>query len=196
MKLAYEHNPVLTGIDVMLVRSLIMYPLYYITAKCMGVNLINIKWRYVKILIFRCFAGAIGMTMLFMSIKILPTSIAFLIFNLNPLFVTILSFCFLGEKLRIINALCVFGALGGILLVAYGRREDETNDYHQYTGISMCLGAAFICSLAIVSMKKLNRFIHFIYSPYYLCLASLIICGAFYAYDQSYVNIHTYDYID
>jgi hypothetical protein len=53
MKLAYNNNPSLTGIDVMLIRSAIMFPVYYITAKCLGVNLIKIKGWYFSVLMFR-----------------------------------------------------------------------------------------------------------------------------------------------
>ena len=92
MKLAYINNPSLTGFDFMLVRSFIMFPIYYIIAKLLKVNLIKIKLFHFFVLVFRCITGAVGMTMLFMSIRILPTSIAYMIFNLNPLFVTVLAF--------------------------------------------------------------------------------------------------------
>ena len=53
MKLAYENNPNLTAIDVLFTRSVVMFPISYIMAKVLGVNLIKIKCWHFGILITR-----------------------------------------------------------------------------------------------------------------------------------------------
>jgi len=193
MKLAYVNNPILTGIDVLLVRSWIMLPVYYIIAKFLKVNLIKIKEWHFAVLLFRCITGAIGMSMLFISIKLLPTSIAFMIFNLNPLFVTLFAFWWLSEELKYVNAFWAFGAFGGVILVAYGRKDETTFDMSEIIAIGIWLGAAFLCSLAVASMRRLNQLVHYIFSPYYLWIMCILWCLWYYIYDQSYINIQHYN---
>ncbi|CAI2375196.1 unnamed protein product [Moneuplotes crassus] len=196
IKIAYTNNPDLTGFDVMLVRSCTMWPVYYIIAKILKVNLISIKRNHFFVLIFRCLTGATGMSLLFASIKLLPTSIAFMIFNLNPLFVTVIAFTVLGEKFEISKALYITGAFIGVLIVGYGRRNETTLDVSQIYAVILCIGAAFLCGLAVASMRKLNKHIHYIFSPYYLCIFCLGACVCAYLYDFSNINIQNYGKFD
>lgn len=98
IKLTYRNNPALQGGDVLLVRSLIMFPAYYTYAKICRVNLLDINVRCARVLFLRCLFGTISMTLMFVSIKMLPTSISFMIFNLNPVFVSVLAYFVLKES--------------------------------------------------------------------------------------------------
>jgi EamA domain-containing membrane protein RarD len=53
MKLAYDNNPNLTAIDVLFTRSVVMFPVYYVMAKVLGVDLIKIRLGHFGILITR-----------------------------------------------------------------------------------------------------------------------------------------------
>lgn len=98
IKLTYRNNPRLQGGDVLLVRSLIMFPAYYAYAKILRVDLLDINVRCARVLFLRCLFGTISMTLMFVSIKMLPTSISFMIFNLNPVFVSVLAYFILKES--------------------------------------------------------------------------------------------------
>ena len=82
--------------------------------------------------------------MLFISIKMLPTSIAFMIFNLNPLFVTFIAYVFLKEEYDIIKILSVIGAFLGVFIVGFGRRNETAFEISQTVGIILCLTAALL----------------------------------------------------
>lgn len=196
MKLAFKYDPVLTGVDCMFIRSCLMWPIYYIIAKCLGVDLLDISPWQALVLIFRCLAGAIGMNLFFMSIKYLPTSIAFMVFNINPLFVSFFACCILSESVRYVNAFCCMLALSGVSLVAYGRKDENKFELFNLNAIVVCAGAALISSLAVTSMKKLNQSVHYIFSPYYLCLACIIVSLWLFCYEEDYLNIEKYDQWD
>lgn len=115
IKLSYAQNPNLEGGDVLLFRSCLMLPFYYIYAKSLGVNLFDISFYHAMILTLRCITGACAMTFIFMSIKILPTTITFMLFNMNPLLVSIFAYFLLKEKLTLTSALCTAAAFGGIV---------------------------------------------------------------------------------
>lgn len=193
MKLAFDYNDKLTGFDAMLVRWFVMLPVYYITAKILGVNLVKIKrWNFI-ILFFRCVIGAVGMTMLFMSLKELPPSIAFMIYNLNPLFVTFFAFILFWEDFQCITFIWAVFACGGVGVVAFGRRDEST--FHLIS-LFLCLGAAFLSSLAVASMRRVNKQIHYIFSPYYLWIAWMFITLAAFIYDPGLIHIFNYDIWD
>jgi drug/metabolite transporter (DMT)-like permease len=75
------------------------------------------------------------MTCLFISIRSLPTSISFMIFNMNPVFVAVLAYLLLKEKITPLNVLCVIGAFTGVVLVAYGRKDEKEQGEYQIVAI-------------------------------------------------------------
>lgn len=59
----------------------------------------------------------VGMVNFFVSLKYLPTLRATLVFNLGPIFVSILSVLFLGERITQKDSVCIIGAFFGVFLI-------------------------------------------------------------------------------
>ena len=196
MKLAYINNQNLTGFDLLLIRSLLMWPVYYWIAKMLRVNLINVRGPDTPLLIISWITNAIGMAMLFISIKMLPTSIVFMIFNLNPLFVTLIAYVFLKEEYDIIKILSVIGAFLGVFIVGFGRRNETALEISQTVGIILCLTAALLWAPTVAIKRVLNQRIHYIISPYYLSISYFLIWVCVYVFDYLYINVQDYNGLD
>lgn len=112
--------------------------------------------------------GGLGMTLLFMSIKILPTTISFMLFNMNPLLVSVLAYFLLKENLSLTSALCTLGAFGGIVCISLGRKNEKVEGEYQIIGVLLAVLAAVCGSLAYIAMRTVNKAVHYIFSPYYL----------------------------
>jgi drug/metabolite transporter (DMT)-like permease len=93
-----------------------MLPAYYVYAKYMKVDLLKVEKEYVWILIGRAVIGSTTMILIFMAMMYLPVSLAWLIFNVNPIYVTIFAGCTLGEPIRVLNVAAAIGAFVGVTL--------------------------------------------------------------------------------
>ena len=62
----------------------------------------------------------------------------------------------------------------------------------QLVSVAICYMSALTSSFAAASMKKMNRFVHYIFLPYYLSVVCLLISAGFYVYDRSYITILDY----
>jgi drug/metabolite transporter (DMT)-like permease len=100
--------------------------------------------------------------------KYLPTSISFMIFNLNPIFVALIAPWFLNELFELKRIFYIIGAFIGIFLVAMGRNQTGDQNNSGIIGIGLALGAAILTSIAYTSMRSINQEVHHIFSPYYL----------------------------
>mmetsp|Transcript_7066 Transcript_7066/g.6264 ORF Transcript_7066/g.6264 Transcript_7066/m.6264 type:complete len:113 (+) Transcript_7066:375-713(+) len=105
---------------------------------------------------------------MFFSFSYLPASIAFMIFNVNPIFVLIMANIFLNERLSKTKLVCCVGAFLGLVLVAFGRRNEKNQESFQIIGITLAFFGAITASLAYICMRKINKVVHYIFSPYYL----------------------------
>lgn len=130
------------------------------------------------------------MALLFISINFLPTSITFMIFNINPIFVALLAYFLLHEKLTSTSLACVVGAFMGVVIVGLGRKDKITEGKHQIVGVITCFLSALSASVAYICMKKVNQEIHYIFSPYYLNIASLLLIIPIYLIDSDLIHLH------
>ena len=173
-----------------------MLPWYYGISKYLGVNLIDISLKHFGILTFRWITGGFSILFLFMSIKLLPASIAFMISNLNPLLAILFALVFLKEPQKFVNIICSLGSFVGVAIIAIGRRNVKSESYYQITAIAIWLISALLGSIAIVSMRKLNQCVHYIFSPYYLWISWMIIVLWFMIIDSRYFNLNKCDFVD
>ena len=173
-----------------------MLPCYYGIAKYLGVNLIDISFKNFGILTFRWISGGFAVFLLFMSIRLLPASIAFMISNLNPLLATLFAWVILKEPQKIVNIVCAIGSFAGVIIIGVGRRNETSHGHFQIFAIWIWLLSALLGSLAIVSMRKLNQYVHYIFSPYYLWISWMVIAISFAIFDSDYFNIDKCDIID
>ncbi|CAI2375630.1 unnamed protein product [Moneuplotes crassus] len=192
-KLIYQHFEGLKAFDLLLFRSFVMIPTAYIQAKGLRVNFLDIQKKNISVLFMRCFFGVIAQTTLFMSFSYLPASVSFMIFNVNPVFVMILAYFLLGENLTITKGICCLGAFLGILTVGIGRNKHESEGQDIQTfGIILCVASSLFVSMAYCMIRKLNKEVHFIFSPYYLSYATLIVCILAYLFGEDQVNPSLY----
>ena len=70
----------------------------------------------------------------------LPSSKALILYNLVPLFVGILAWCFLRERLHFADWISLVMCFGGVFLVGYFT-NDSTSEDSQTIGVIMMLGA-------------------------------------------------------
>ena len=192
IKLSYQKWPGLAPFDVLIVRSTMMIPLYYVYGKILKVNFFDINFDNAKILFLRCIFGAAAMSWMFAWFRYLPASIGFMIFNMNPIFVLIMAYLFLNEKLSKTKIICWAGAFIGVVLVGIGRKSEKNNETLEIIGIILAFFGALLASLAYIWMRKINTVVHYIFSPYYLAYCSFCVCALAYIYDSNNLNPERY----
>lgn len=77
-----------------------------------------------------------------------------------------------------------------------GRKDQKEQSGYQITGVFLAVGAAFMASIAYIAMRIVNKSVHYIFSPYYLCTTGLVICSAMYIFDSGMLHVHEYDTSD
>ena len=132
------------------------------------------------------------MSWMFAWFRYLPASIGFMIFNMNPIFVLIMAYLFLNEKLSKTKIICWAGAFIGVVLVGFGRKSEKNNETLEIIGIILAFFGALFASLAYICMRKINTVVHYIFSPYYLAYCSFFVCVLAYIYDSNNLNPERY----
>ena len=79
-------------------------------------------------LFWRCLLGTISFMILTVAIKYIPLGIFFIIFNSSPFFIAILSFCWTGDRILILEGVAMVGAFAGIICVGLAEPEKEVDD--------------------------------------------------------------------
>ena len=59
--------------------------------------------------------------------KMLPITIANLIFNTNPFWITILGYFVLKEKIGIMDFVGLIGSFAGVLIIIFDKEEDKSD---------------------------------------------------------------------
>ncbi|CAI2374887.1 unnamed protein product [Moneuplotes crassus] len=192
IKLTYQHCEGIKAFDIFLIRSLMLAPFCYFHAKILKVNLIEISNKSASLLVLRCIFGFCGNIALFVSINYVPVSVSLMIFNVNPVFVTILAYFFLKEQLTVTKCFCCVGAFVGIVILGLGRTSHDSGKDIQGKGIIMCVMSAIFGSLAYTTLRKINTEIHYLYSPYYLSIFGCVLCTLLYLFFDGLINPSLY----
>ena len=118
MKEGYIAYPFLSGIDFLLAECVIQPILIPLAAHFLGQKGVHrCPQEGRKYLIAMCALSTLGNALHFSSIAMLPVSKATLISNIRPIFVAILCFFFLKERLHLADVLLIIASFGGVALV-------------------------------------------------------------------------------
>ena len=134
-KIAYIHNPHLTGFDYVLIRSFSMGVLAASNVVYQKVDIFDIKPKYRLLMLLRCLTGGIGMPCFFLGLKYIPSSKATLITNINPLIVAILSYFILKEAIKKSTVIALLGAFIGVTLFSLHKNESVNTSDHYILGL-------------------------------------------------------------
>ena len=109
------YNDNLTGFNYLLIRSTSMWIISAIQVIYLKLNVLDVPKEDRINLFIRWMLGAIAMPTYSYCLKYIPATVAALIFNINPILVTILAIIFLHEQFTKIKILIVLGAFAGVI---------------------------------------------------------------------------------
>ncbi len=132
-----------------------------------------VKTNNMKDQIYRAIVGTCGIVFGFWAISKLPLADATTLLYTAPLFVTLLSYPMLGEKVGIYRGSAVLVGFCGIALVA-----SPTGQNLSTTGIMLGLAAALFNALTQLQLRKLGRNENPLTTVFYFMLFGTIITGA------------------
>lgn len=119
----------------------------------MGPGLAALKTRHIAMHISRSTLGTLGMVLNFGGYILLPLAEATTIGFTMPIFATLLSVLFLGERPGIHRWIAVLvGFTGVLVIVGPGHHEGVTS-----LGISVAIGAAIITAFISLLLRQLGR---------------------------------------
>lgn len=122
--------------------------------------------------VVRAVVGTSGVVLAFWAISRLPLADATTLLYTAPLFVTLLSYPFLGEKVGPFRTCAVLVGFGGIVVVAAPGGTGLPPD-----GIALGLAAAFFHALTQLQLRKLGRHENPLTTVFYFMLFGTILTG-------------------
>ena len=93
--------------------------------------------------------GVLSVVFYFWGISLLTSSKSLLLYNMTPLFVGLLAWCFLRESLHCADFVSLLSCFTGVFLVTYFA-VDEAHKYTQTQGVFVMLAAAAFSASAII----------------------------------------------
>lgn len=131
------------------------------------------KTQHLSGQIYRSVVGTCGVVFAFWAVQKLPLAEATTILYAAPLFVTLLSYPLLGEKVGLFRALAVLAGFGGIIVLA-----GPTGENLALTGILLALAAAFFHGLTQIQLRRMGKISNPLTTVFYFMLIGTIITGA------------------
>ena len=104
----------------------------------------------------------------FIGLKYIPTTKATLIFNLSPVFVSIVAYFVLKEQLTKLKIFTVIGSFIGVVIFSYSKTSssnEEADNY--YIGIALVSIAVFGATGVSVLLRILNQNLHYAVIPFW-----------------------------
>ena len=118
MKESFIAFPFLSGVDFLLAECLYHPILIPIVARCIGhKDVHHCPSSARKYMITMCVFGVVGNSMHFSSVSMLPVGKVTLISNTRPIFVALLCFLFLAERLNLADVFLIIASFTGVALV-------------------------------------------------------------------------------
>lgn len=78
-----------------------------------------------KAVLIRLVSGICSQTLMIFATKMLPITIANLIFNINPFWITLMGFIVLKEKIGILDFLGLVGSFAGVVIIILSKKVEE-----------------------------------------------------------------------
>ena len=137
-------------------------------------------------LLFRSLASSCASIIVPKAVLYLPITIFQTMVNLTPFISGILACIFLGEKLALVQILCMTLCFGGIVIVAFGGDVDEAeissetdvqltfDDYQK--GLLLSCACIMLFSTSAVLTRRVRE-VHFSVVQFYLALVGLVVAS-------------------
>ena len=199
VKFAYMQNEHLNGFDYMVVMAPIIAIMTLIQAWYLGVNILKIKKEARKWVLIRCIMGTTAMPMSFIALKYLPSSKSTFIRNLHPLMVTLIAFLLLKEKINKLDVIAVVGAFLGVVLMNISDTESSkinTTPEEVKLGIMFSLLTMVLSCGVTISIRLMNRHIHYMLGACYFAYSLLIGGGILLIIKPSLFHYEYYTFYD
>lgn len=184
IKALYDMNENITFVDHCITKSIPPVFIYYFIAKKQGVNLFKMSNQTALLLLCRVVFGVSAMGLITFSINYISVSINTIITNLSPIYVAILSFLLLKERISTIEVILMFLGFFGIYLIAIDKPADEADESNYFIGVVCNVFASLIMSVGYICLRKINTTNSSLYSPFYffiggICLSILMMCYSY-----------------
>ena len=166
-------------------KSLSMMVMNYCFAKSYGSHVLNIPRKFHKIMLLRAFAGFGGVSGLFTAAKYIPMSLLTCILMTNPLFVSLLGYVILREKLSKTDYLAIVFAFFGIILIndPFGWVDQDTVEVkkkdNKLLGVMLTIMTSFSGAVAFICMRYMKTDIHFSIGPFWYSTGCTFFSGVF-----------------
>ena len=133
----------------------------------------------------------------FVGLKYLPSSKATFIRSLQPIFVSIIAYLFLKEKIGKSNIVAVGGAFIGVILMNYHKTQSskiETSSDLVILGIVLWLIAWVLGSASTIMIRLMNQHIHYMLNAAYFAYSLFIVALVLLVVKPSLFHFETYTF--
>lgn len=173
-----------------LIRGIVLMALSVIYLKKKKVDFIKELDKPVKkliILVIRCFFGAACNLIIFESFKYMRISSSFTIFNISPLFVSILAVIFLNGKITKLDIISFALCFISVCLIAkpFAFMRDSVDNEDTPFGVFLSLIAAVLSAIAIFSNRVISKDFHYIITIFGMGLCFFLQSAALIPFSKS-----------
>lgn len=152
-----------TVLEVCYFRGLIMAIGCTLHSYVSGFSLIDIndstlaKWVF-----WRSFLGFLSFSFQFISLYLMPLSIAMVLYFTQPIFASVVSYFMAGEKLGCLNTISIVSAMLGVVILTHPQiiipgteSHDDTIGYpYYYFGVFFSLSGSVLSGFAYYTMRQ------------------------------------------
>lgn len=111
------------------------------------------------------------------SVELVPLTIFEAVTTVFPFITGLLVWIWLGERLSLLQLVCMVFCVGGIMAIIYGKDEKEEVSKDQFSsyelGVVMCCVCSLLFALSVVSTRRLRE-LHFSVIQWHLAITMLI----------------------
>jgi len=174
MNLMVKMLPHLPAVEIIFFRSVVSFVISYVVLKAKD---INVWGNNVPILMLRGAAGAIALSMYFITLQAIPLASAVTIQYLSPIFTSIIGIWFVKEKVRPLQwVFFVIAFLGTVVIQGFDTRISLL-----YGGLGLM--SAMLSGLAYNCVRKLSTTDHPLVVIFYFPLITIPLAGAYLFFD-------------
>ena len=110
------------------------------------------------LLLFRGFAGTVSLYAFFYNVSNISLGGAFAFQKTNPLFVTLIAFLFLKEKISLKSIFCLIFAFFGVLLIVQPFTPEHLHTGFDLKNSLLGIFSGFSAAIALTSARELGKF--------------------------------------
>lgn len=129
-------------------------------------------------LIFRSVFQAVSMFTVTKCVELVPLTIFEAIITVYPFVTGLLVWIWLGERLSLLQLVCMFFCLGGVMAIIFSEDENEQQSIDQFSsyelGVALCCVCVLLFALSVAVTRKLRN-LHYSVIQWHLAITLLIL---------------------